>query len=166
MESTSKELFEIASQTLKYDPESGEFFWKTSRGKAKAGNRIGWKCTNGYIYFAIRGRKYTAHRIAWLISHGSFPAGDIDHINGVRDDNKLSNLRVATRSENLQNTRCPNSRNTSGYMGITFHKQSGRWNSRICTNGIVKSLGYFDLKEDAAKAYLEAKRADHSFCTI
>ena len=89
--------------------------------------------------------------------YGFWPPQDVDHINGDRADNRISNLRLATRSENLRNKRkFPT--NTSGYVGVYCYWQRGNWNARISVNGRNINLGYFATKEDAAQARAEAER--------
>ena len=153
---------------LSYDQEAGVFrrLLATSRS-VKVGDIAGSAPkVNGYIHVAIDGRSYLAHRLAWLHVHGVWPANDIDHINGKRDDNRIANLRDVTRSDNLRNQRVATAKSRSGLIGAHFHNASGLYFSRIRTSEGAKSLGYFKTAESAHEAYKIAKRRYHATCTI
>ncbi len=149
-------------QLLEYNPRTGDFIFLVTRGGVTPGTVAGSPCRGGYIRILIEGRLYAAHRLAWLNMTGSFPAFDIDHINGVRSDNRWCNLREATRAENMQNYPVPKT-STSGLMGATWHKANGRWRAQIKVGGVKRHLGYFDSPEEAHGAYLVAKAALHTF---
>ena len=156
--------FEQITEFLNYNMNSGVITWiKPSSTKTACGDVAGCMDGKGYLAIKIFNRIYRAHRLAWFLHFGEFPDGDIDHINGIRTDNRISNLRKATRSENLQNLKTP-STNKSGFIGVSFCKTRNKWRASIrpCV-GQQKSLGYFLTKEDASKAYLEAKQKYHSF---
>lgn len=102
-----------------------------------------------------------AHRLAWLYTFGLFPEGDIDHLNGVRTDNRIVNLRDATRAINAQNRRLRN-----GRLGIDFVKRTKKWRARIGVEGRSEGLGSFESKAAAQAAYLRAKRALHRGNTL
>mgnify|MGYP001076453336 CR=1 FL=1 len=143
-----------------YDPTTGVFI-RRSTGKV-AGHRK----NNGYLHFHFAGKKRGAHRLAWLYVHGSWPEHDVDHINGIRSDNRICNLRDVSRSVNLQNQRRPASHNKStGVLGVYRHV-GGRFMSRICVNQRGTYLGLFDTIEAAQAAYLEAKHRLHPGSTI
>lgn len=94
--------------------------------------------------------------MVWLYVHGAIPDNmDIDHINGDRSDNRLVNLRLATASQNQQNSRLQVT-SKSGFKGVHLHKQSGRWLARIKHNGVRRSLGLYKTPEEAGAAYLRA----------
>ena len=157
MKLTAERLREVVS----YDRATGEF---VRRG---TGRRAGTLKDNGYLHFTVDGVKWGAHRLAWLYVHGQWPDGDIDHIDGNRRNNALANLRDVSRSTNLQNLRCAKSHNKStGLLGAHFHRQSGRYTSRIQTNGRDKHLGTFDTPEAAHAAYIAAKRELHEGNTL
>lgn len=152
---TPEKLREIVS----YDPETGVFTWRKTRGRARAGNVAGTPHNEGYISIvALRGR-YLAHRLAWFYVHGEWPQDDIDHINGDRSDNRISNLRDVSRSENLQNVATARKSSTHGFIGAS--RQGGRWKARIKLNGKETHLGLFDTPEEASEAYLRAKAEMH-----
>ena len=154
---TQKRLQEL----LHYNPSSGDFVWLVSASnRVKVGDRSG--CLSGRRYLVIRidGKLCLAHRLAWLYVHGEFPPDQIDHINGIKHDNRLSNLRPATHSENMRNQRIP-SNNTSGYKGVRWHKPTGKWQAYIKVDGIQKHLGLFTDIADAVAAYAAASKKYH-----
>ncbi len=152
-------------ELLSYDAETGAFAWRIGRGGlAKSGARAGAIESGGYVQIQVEGRLRMAHRLAWLYVHGRWPTFEIDHMNGVRDDNRLSNLREATRAENQQNERRARSSNkASGLLGVTWCERASRWRAKIMLGGKNKHLGLFDTAEAAHNAYLAAKAEIHPF---
>lgn len=145
-------------EVLRYAPGAGEFRWRVSPSRGvMAGAVAGTTCWRGYRHIKISGRLYLAHRLAWLWAHGEWPDGDIDHIDGDRANNRLSNLRIATRSQNLANTRRHRD-NASGFKGVTWVPRVQKWMAQIRVGGRTKYLGYFATPEEAHAAYLEAAR--------
>jgi hypothetical protein len=131
---------------LHYDPDTGIFNWKKN-------NKVAGYCQkNGYIQILISNKKYRAHRLAWLYVHGVEPDGDIDHINNDSSDNRLINLRVCTRQENIFNRRS-HKNSLSGIKGVGFIATTKRWRARFKCNGKEKLIGIFDTKELAIQAY-------------
>lgn len=140
-----KELFH-------YDPETGVFTRIVALApKSKVGDLAGWHDPKGYLRIGTLGTNYLAHRLAWLYMHGEMPV-EIDHINGIKDDNRLSNLRSVNRKQNMENRRLRKD-SSSGFCGANFHKATGRWRAQIRHNGKKLHLGYFDSAEEAAQAY-------------
>lgn len=134
---------------IRYDPETGKF-WR----EAGCANRSGYR----QIWF--QGRQHMEHRVAWFLYHGEWPDRQVDHINGNRGDNRISNLRLATCSENLCN-RVRQKNNTSGLKGVSWIGQYQKWQATIRFGGRNKFLGRFDTKEEAANAYNEAALKHH-----
>lgn len=152
---------------LSYDAETGVFTWIASQsGRVKVGDVAGCDNGLGYLQIRYRDKNYRAHRLAWFITHGKWPDGDIDHINGKRSDNRIANLRDVSRSVNLQNQRKPRAGSKSGFLGVGWNKSRGKWMAYINIDGKVKYLGYFDDPAIAHEAYLTAKRSAHKGCTI
>lgn len=160
-------------QLLRYEPETGKLFWlpraadefQSARSCASFHARFAGKqafTANSYGYRAGRVDNilYVAHRVIWAIIYGEWPAEDIDHINGDRADNRLANLRAASRSENLCN-RGMSPRNTSGHKGVYFDAQSGRWRAHIKKSGRFHFLGSFDLLDEALAARRSAETTLH-----
>jgi len=143
---------------LDCDPATGTFTWLVTRGgKAIAGSIAGSPNSRGYLRIRIDGRGYRAHRLVWLYVHGKWPAGEIDHINGVKDDNRLANLREATRAENNRNVGL-SAANKTGVKGVCFVMDSGKYRSRCRLNGEMHHLGYHDTLEAAERMHLAFER--------
>lgn len=140
---------------LQYDPDTGCFHRLATYHDRKAGDVAGRTHRKGYIEICIDGRRYQAHRLAWLYVHGRWPANQIDHINRDRGDNRLSNLREATQSQNKANSNTYRN-NTTGYKGVAAVRGKQRWWARIRVNGHLRYLGTFDTPEDAHAAYCRA----------
>jgi hypothetical protein len=150
-------------EALDYDSETGEFRWKVTRGKARKGALAGTP-TNGYVQIGLGGELFKAHQLAWLFVHGAWPELDMDHINGIRSDNRIVNLREATREVNQQNLRKPHADNRNGLLGVVTNH--ARFSARIMVRGKPIYLGTFATPEQAHAAYIDAKRQLHSGCTI
>ena len=146
-------------QVLAYDEGTGDFTWLVTRGKALQGHQAGQPLRSGYIGIGIDRRDYLAHRLAWFYVFGRWPAGQIDHINGDRHQNRIANLRDVTSAENNQNTLGPSCRNRSGILGIAPNRN--KWRAQIVVGGKRTHLGTFSTQEEASAAYLEAKRQIH-----
>lgn len=148
---------------LQYNPDTGVFIRKKYRSHlAKVGDVAGWKDSKGYIRIEINHKPYAAHRLAWLYVHGVFPDKQIDHINGNQSDNRISNLRLATNSENQQNVKAK-SNNKSGVVGVHWHSPSQRWRAAIKVNGKNMVIGKFTSLQEAAKARKKAEKELHPF---
>lgn len=143
-------------ELLGYDPETGLFRWRVNKGgrggKAKLGSIAGTPRPSGYIAITLDQRPYLAHRLAWLHSYGSFPPFQIDHKNCVKDDNRLENLREATREEQNANKRGWR----AGLKGC--YRKRGKWEAQIKRNGRSVYLGTFDTEEIAHAAYAAAAK--------
>lgn len=153
----------LVQELLDYNVETGELKWKACRStNVKPGTRFGSHCRLGYLRGKVNRENVAAHRIIWLYVHGEWPAGEIDHINGIRDDNRLANLRVVTRQQNNHNRR--KSWAGSGFMGV--YANHGRWRVAIGVNKKTVTIGNFGTREEAAAAYIEAKRRLHPTSTL
>ena len=121
---------------LDYDPETGVFTRRVrTSNRIMVGQIAGTVHSKGYLCIDIDGRKYFAHRLAWLYVHGRWPKQQIDHINGNRSDNRLCNLREASHAENQHNRRRKNKNNTSGVPGVFWNTNRRKWEARICVDG-------------------------------
>jgi hypothetical protein len=141
-------------QMLRYDPRTGLFYWRAGK---YAGKRAGWLSNEGYRYIQINLRVYAAHTLAWLYVRGRLPKGRIDHIDRKPANNRIKNLREATRSQNSANS--INKPNRSGLKGA--HYARGHWQSAIHYKGRKYYLGFFATPEAAHRAYCKAARALH-----
>jgi hypothetical protein len=156
---------EEARRLFSYNPDSGEVVRAvTTATRAKAGDVVGSFDLYGYKTVRVAKRSYKLHRLIWLLVYGRWPAGDVDHINGIRDDNRLCNLRDVTRQTNLQNQRTANGR--TGLLGAYFDRRKGTFYARISMKNKAIHLGTFNTPEEAHAAYINAKRQMHAGCTI
>ena len=138
-------------ELLHYSHETGVFIRAMDKATAKKGDVAGTKGNRGYRLIRLDAVEYLAHRLAWLYYYGSEAEGEIDHINHIRDDNRISNLRVTTRDENQRNKKLA-SNNKSGVVGVRYNAANNRWRADIRVNGKKIDLGSFIDKEDAVLA--------------
>lgn len=152
-----------AKEVLDYDPGSGVMRWKHSRGSAKAGKQVGRDNGKGYLNFTFLGKTVSVHRMAWAIFHGEInPLLEIDHINGNRLDNRISNLRLVTGSQNNWNrTAIRNGNTASNVIGVSWSKRRNKWQAAITKNYKTRHLGYFHSIPEAKAAYELAKAELH-----
>ena len=143
---------------LSYDPETGELRRRINSGNAKAGDIAGGKDEEGYVRVRVNCRKYQSHRLVWLYVHGQWPKQQLDHINGIRDDNRIANLREATNAENAQNKIV--GQNKAGFTGVRPQSRGKAWRAAISVNGEKVYLGSFS---DPSDAYASAKEKFHTF---
>jgi hypothetical protein len=131
---TQKRLLEL----LRYDQETGVFFWRESRGSIKCGAVAASTNSLGYVQIQIDSKNYLGHRLAWLYVYGSWPQHTLDHINGHRSDNRICNLRDVSHQLNLQNVRAPKNSKT-GLIGVS--RSGNRWRAYIFVDGKQRHLG-------------------------
>lgn len=152
----SKEISELIQKTLDYDPESGVFTFKVKRGCRLPGDVAGYEETKrGVRYYglSVNNKSYRAGRVAWFLSYGAWPSGDIDHIDGNGLNNRLCNLRDVSRSENLRNC-SQRVTNSSGFNGVSWMENNQKWRATISVNGKNKILGHY-------KTHIAASYARH-----
>lgn len=150
---------------LHYSPEDGTFRWREGGSRQQpAGKLAGSIGKSGYARIRYGSRQYLSHRLAILALTGSWPDGEVDHINGDKSDNRACNLRVVTREQNQQNLRAARRDNQCGHLGVS--RSGRRWQARIDVSGVQKYLGTFSTPEEAHGAYVAAKRLLHSTCSI
>lgn len=149
---------DLIREMMDYDPLAGEFRWKVSRGRhARIGRVAGhFDTSDGYIKIGINGTRYGAHRLAWLYATGQWPKHEIDHINGVRDDNRIVNLREADDGQQARNA-ARRKDNVSGKRGVCFDDKSGKYLSYIDFNGERTILGKCDTLAEAITLRLAAE---------
>ena len=156
-------------EMLKYNPDTGKFIWRERaedfpsplsaiRGfNARcAGKLVYEEGHKGYRRIQLLGKRYKSHRLAWAMHHGDWPADQIDHINGVRSDNRIGNLREASQTENSRNVRLTAS-NMSGVIGVYWNKVNFRWSADIGVNNSTVHLGTFKDFDDAVAARKKAE---------
>jgi hypothetical protein len=141
-----------------YNPDTGKFYKKYIDKYVLKGDygyqRYGLLCLNK--------TSYLAHRLAWLYVYGHMPECHIDHINGIKSDNRIKNLRLATSVENNQNIAKATKASKSGVRGVCYDKRRNKWFSQITVNYKKISLGRFNTIEEASQKYLDAKKKYHS----
>jgi hypothetical protein len=155
---------EFVREQFSYDPDTGVFVRIKSAKPACVGRIMGAHDRKGYLRFNVDGACHLAHRVAWLHYHGYWPRQQIDHINHVRDDNRIANLRECTNAENRQNIR-PEGYGVSGYLGVSPAYDGYGWIANITVNQKLTYLGLFETPEEASKAYLAAKQKIHTFAS-
>lgn len=147
-------------QLLIYEAATGEFRWRGGQKKVRPGMLAGSRDKDGYIQICIDQRVYKAHRLAWLWMHGEWPSAEIDHIDLNKANNKISNLREASKSQNMMNQSVRAS-SATGIKGVQFDKRRGQFTARITANGVIHRLGRFDTADMAASAYRSAAERLH-----
>lgn len=143
----------LLRELFHYDPETGIFIRrKSTSNRVKVGDVVGsLSKTSGYVRICVGSRLYKAHQLAWIYVHGSAPDRPLDHVNGVRSDNRIGNLRQANKQQNSANSKT-NTRNRSGVKGVTWCRHAQKWMACIKVNYRTIYLGYFAEIADAAKA--------------
>lgn len=143
------------NRELRYDPLTGELYWRVPRRNRKMGLRAG--CVKGrYRYITIDGVNYLEHRVIWAMVHGGIPGGlEIDHINRDRYDNRLENLRLVSRRENVLNSGVAGS-DCLKYPGVTRSNTPGKWVAGLHINSNRVNIGTYTTEEKAYNAYCQA----------
>jgi hypothetical protein len=147
---------EELKQLLDYDPTTGIFTRKVSKGGQKVGSVAG--CLDkakGHLQICINMIQYQAHRLAWLYMTGNWPKQQIDHINGSRSDNRIENLRDVSNRDNQSNR---HTHRNGRLVGASWNKQNKKWKANIVINRHKHFLGYFPTEQAAHEAYLTAKQ--------
>jgi len=146
---------DLLKDLLRYNPETGEFRWAIVKRGCGFGKIAGFRARKDYRRIRINGEPYQAHRLAWLYMYGDWPIDQLDHINGNKDDNRIINLRSVSHLENHRNQKL-RSTNTSGVMGVSWHKPASKWQAQVKVKGESIHLGSFSEFADAVAARQEA----------
>jgi hypothetical protein len=164
---------DVLRKILRYDDASGKLFWlqrQAEQWPSDLGSLQRWNgryagtqalCavkSRGYLHGTIFGKTYLAHRVAWALWSGNWPTMHIDHIDGDHQNNRIENLREASRSQNMQNSKSAKGA-TSVYLGVSRKSSSGKWCAQIQTEVGKKHIGYFEDEREAARAYDRAALA-------
>lgn len=163
-------------ELLRYDPETGELFWRPRRpchfaetSRSASGSCAQWNARHadkpaltannghGYRRGPIFGKYYLAHRVCWALHFGEWPSFMLDHIDNNRQNNRISNLRPATLRENCRNSSA-SKRGTSKYLGVSWNRSKKRWDSTITVDRECIRLGRYQTEIEAAEAYDRAAR--------
>lgn len=161
-------------QLLRYEPDTGKLFWlarspslfsattkhtadhQAARWNSRLAGKEAFTARNvGYRYGAVDGRLYLAHRVIWKMVHGNDPK-QIDHINGIRSDNRLENLRSVEEVENHKNQQL-HAHNTSGVCGVSFDRSRGKWEAHVTVGNRKQHLGRFASIEEAVAVRKQAE---------
>lgn len=149
---------ERLNSVLRYDPDTGEFFWRQSGIGRRAHLRAGYvNLALGYLLIWFDGKKYYAHRLAWLLMTGAWPQHGIDHKDGNKTNNRFCNLRQATQTLNQANQK-RHKNNRSGYKGVVKNGKSMTWSARISAHGKHHYLGSFSSPQEAHESYCTAAK--------
>lgn len=151
-------------ERLDFCPSTGLISWKKSRYRNRIGQVTNSLDSRGYVQIKVCGRVIKGHRLAWALHYGEWPNQDIDHINGVRHDNRIENLREVSNALNCQNKRAPLPGNKTGFLGVTY--QAGAYRATVTLNRKQHHLGRFATAEAAHAAYLAGKRKLHEGCSL
>lgn len=160
-------LEDFFKEHFAYDAASGSVTWKQCRrpSRIRVGDEAGCTTKDGYRQACIgTSTSVYLHLVAWFLHYGEWPNGVVDHINGIRSDNRVENLRVVSHAANIQNQRRANKRNKLGVLGVSA--AFGRYRAAIRLRGKGYQLGTFDTAEEAYAAYVDAKRRLHDGCTL
>lgn len=157
---------DVVKQLLDYQKDTGMFIWRVAPGnRTKAGSVAGTLDTYGYRQIQIKKRLYLAHRLAWLYEFGRWPEQTIDHINGVKDDNRINNLREVSMRQNKQNLKgATKSNKTTGILGV--YRVPSKRNPYMAQLGLNKKkihLGRFPTLELAKEARAKAERELYAY---
>jgi hypothetical protein len=144
-------------ELLRYNQRTGEFRWRKESPHVDKGQLAGCLDRERYWVIWIGRRHYPAHQLAWLYMMGAWGRPTIDHRDGNPANNRWSNLRLATPSQNNTNRRRPR-HNTSGFKGVSFDSRAGKWKATICKEGRTMCLGSFLTPQAAHRAYVKAAR--------
>ncbi|AUR84934.1 HNH nuclease [Vibrio phage 1.064.O._10N.261.52.E2] len=154
---------EVLREKLSYNDRTGELTWKVDCGgrnnkRFKAGDKAGCLAKDGYVLVGVNKILYKAHRVAWFLHYGEMPSGDIDHINHIKNDNRISNLRVVTAKDNNKNQ--PKIKNNTGYTNVYYRSGLSKpYRAGIRGyDGKKVHLGYFGTAEEASIAVKVAKK--------
>lgn len=148
-------------KVLHYDPTTGIFTWLVRRGNKKPGDIAGYTDINiGYSMVRYRGELYLSHRLAWFYTFGYFPKYQLDHINNVRNDNRIVNLRESSNQENNCNKFLTKS-NKSGVKGVSWHKKANKWSAEVWSDYKKYYLGLFENKSEAENAVIKKRSELH-----
>lgn len=148
---------DYVQSTLNYDPETGSLTWKIKGNNQYVypGKSVGWITDKGYLRCELNRQSYYVHDVIWFLVTGKWPKEQIDHDNGVKNDNRWDNLREATNSQNQANSK-PFKKNKLGLKGVYKETYGNGFRAQIKVNGEQMYLGYFKTKEEAALAYNKA----------
>jgi hypothetical protein len=135
------------NEYFQYNSETGVLIWmKSPAHKIKIGDVAGYADIHGYLKIQFNGKKYRVHRLAWYLHYEKWPTGEIDHINGIKTDNRINNLKDVTHTENMNNTK---GHREKTYKYYYFNKKYQVWQVKVTIDSKMKHLGNFETEEKA-----------------
>jgi hypothetical protein len=137
--------------------KDGNLFWRVRRGPVRFGSMAGTRRSDGYLNVMVDGKFYRAHRLIFLYHFGYLPENEVDHIDRDRLNNKIENLREASKSCNARNS-TQRSQTASGVKGVSWNKSAQKWQAQIMVNGTAKHLGYYSDFTEAVAHRLAAEQ--------
>jgi hypothetical protein len=155
---------EILNEYFYY--KDGKIYSKYLSTNRKVDAEVGVKTKYGYLNVKFKKQTFYVHRIIWCLLNGNLNGMDVDHINNIRDDNRIENLRLVTRSQNNENLKVAKSNSKTKLLGASLKKGTNKYVAQIKHNDKYIHLGLFDTAEQAHKAYITKKRQIHSTCTL
>lgn len=156
-----KRIPKAIREFVDYDEDTGAFTWAKDIGtRFRAGGSAGCRQQDGYYRIGFNGGTYYAHRVAWFLAYGEEPDHEIDHVNGDRSDNRLVNLRAATRLENTRNTKVWR-KSSTGVKGVHMRKDTGSFRAHCRVDGVVHWLGTFKTLEEAQAVVRAFREKNH-----
>ena len=155
-------MVEVTQEFLKEHLEyrDGHLWWIKPRQRVKVSQQFGSCYSTGYRVGMLKGKRYLEHRLIWLYHYGVWPKEHIDHINGVKDDNRIENLREATVQQNNFNRKSAKG-SSSKHKGVCWNKERKKWEVRYRYKGKVYHVGYYETETEAAEAYRKATEHLH-----
>lgn len=154
------ELLKYMQKHFAYNKENGNFYTVIPQSaRNKVGDMVGRVQSNGYVRISIKRKFYQAHRLVWLWHNNSIPSVGIDHINNIKHDNRIENLRPADQALNSRNVRKARRNSRTGVLGVRI--KNNKYTAAICCNGKIEWLGTYTTAEEASAAYWRAKSKLH-----
>lgn len=150
--------FDRLNEVFNADFENGILTWKSAPSyRTKIGTVAGNKRPTGHLFVQVDGKAFAVHRLIWAMFHNEWPHEMIDHINQNPEDNRISNLRSANKSQNGMN-RGVQSNNKLGVKGVSIHRKTGKYRASIKVKSKFLHLGLYEKIEDAQKSYADAAK--------
>ena len=146
--------------------KDGKLFSKYFKSNRKIDAEVGIKNRYGYKSAKFQKNTFYVHRLIWCLLNGDLKGMDIDHINGIRDDNRIENLRLVTKTQNNRNLQTAKVNSKTQLLGASYKKSMKKYVAQITTNYKVMVIGYYDTALEAHEAYISKKRELHDSCTI
>ncbi len=158
--------YETAHKTFTYDEGSGSLIWAVSPkySSISVGDKAECRDHAGYLRVMVSGVRVLVHRLVWMMYYGSWPKNFIDHINGIKTDNRICNLRDCTQQQNCQNRTVARRGCRSGVRGVSKNTEDGKWVARVCVRGVNHYLGSFDSVADASLAAAVGRKRLMTHC--